>query len=117
MRKTSRRSSGVLTAKRNLPLGDSARGRTWPLSKSVKCPERSVLKSDPRSADPVGSAAARQARTDNRATTDKTKRRARYGIAIEPPSRRYVRRSLNLSGGEREDSSEESRSNGLSKFS
>ena len=34
--KISSRLSGVLTAKSRLPLGDSASGRTWPLSKVTK---------------------------------------------------------------------------------
>ena len=47
---------------------------------------------------PAGIAAARHARTDNGAIRDETERRARYGIAIEPPDRRRIRCLLDLKG-------------------
>ncbi len=43
MSKISRRLSGVLTANNRVPSGDSASGRTWPLSKATKvCPVTAV---------------------------------------------------------------------------
>ncbi len=86
-RKTSRRLSGVLAAKRSLPLGDSARGRTWPLSKSVKLPP-ALLRSGGRTAAPAACTATRQARTDSRAIRGEIERRARYGKAMEASFRR-----------------------------
>src|SRR5437868_3712414 len=84
MSKTSRRSSGVLTAKSVFPLGERASGRTWPLSKTVKRRGLAAAGSAPAPA-PDGGAAARQTRTANRATRDTPARRTRDGMAIGKP--------------------------------
>src|SRR5947199_7478068 len=101
-RKTSRRSSGVLAAKRSLPVGDSARGRTWPLSKTVKRPGRGLKSARwaPAPAAPAGIVARRPART-NKAIRDETERRTRYGLAIGPPERRCIRCILDPQGKRR----------------
>jgi hypothetical protein len=69
IRKISRRLSGVLTAKRCMPSGDSASGRTWPLSNSVNDDSERVGVTD---ITPKSAAAARMMpRTGRQKTIDR----------------------------------------------